>query len=64
MLDSKAARKKELLLDNGITHIVNLISHKVENCYPSLFKYLSLKMGDRPGFNILHSCFLTIEYIE
>lgn len=62
--DSKSARDKELLNLHKITNIVNLISHKVENTFPEDFEYLSLKMGDRPGFSILHSALLVIEYID
>lgn len=62
--DSKAPKKKELLEMYGITDIVNLVSHKVENSFEGQYRYLNLKMGDRPGFSILHSALTLIDYIQ
>jgi len=64
IIDSKSSKNKELLMTHKITDIVNLISHKVENHFPDDFRYMSLKMGDRPGFSIIHSALRVIEYIE
>jgi len=48
----------------GITDIVNLVSHKVKNSFEGQYRYLNLKMGDRPGFSILHSALTLIDYIQ
>lgn len=63
-IDAKSAKNKELLQTNKITDIVNLISHQVENLFLEDFRYFNLKMGDRPGFSILHSALRVIDYIE
>lgn len=63
MLDVKSVRNIELLTSNGITHIVNLISHQIENEFPNDFKYLNLNMRDRVGFNLLHAVLKVIDYV-
>ena len=54
----------ELLQKYGITHIVNLISHKIPSSFPGDFEYLNLKMGDNPGFEVLPSVYLVLAWLE
>jgi hypothetical protein len=36
----------------GVTHIVNCVSHQVENAFEDKARYLSLKMDDSVDFEV------------
>lgn len=44
--DERAAANKQLLLDNHITHIVNLSGQTSQNHFPDIFKYFKIDMID------------------
>jgi len=47
------ARKKDLLLEKGITHVVNCSGTTSPNFYEDLFKYKTLKLNDSPKEDVL-----------
>lgn len=61
-----SALDEQLLSKIGITHVLNCAVGS-KNFKTKLFqnvKYLLLELKDQPGFDLIHSIYLTIEFIE
>jgi protein tyrosine phosphatase len=58
------ARSKEILQENGITHIVNAAKVACDNYFPKDFKYCTLNLYDSPSQSIIGLFFSVIKFIE
>jgi len=54
--DSSAAANKNKMASDGITHIINCVSQKIENAFPDTFKYVDFEIEDSHNFDI-SQCF-------
>jgi len=57
------ARQKDLLLEKGITHIVNCSGTTSPNFYEDTFKYMTLKLNDSPKEDVLQLFKQVVAYI-
>jgi protein-tyrosine phosphatase len=57
------ARQKELLLEKGITHIVNCSGATSPNFYEDTFSYMTLKLNDSPKEDVLQLFKQVVAYI-
>jgi hypothetical protein len=60
------ATDHEFLTKLGITHIINCAgnSKNFKKVFFDDLKYLILDIRDEPGYDLIHSIFLTIDFIE
>jgi hypothetical protein len=60
------ATDHEFLTKSGITHIINCAggSKNFKKIFFDDLKYLCLDIKDEPGFDLIYSIFLTIDFIE
>ncbi|EAY15864.1 Dual specificity phosphatase, catalytic domain containing protein [Trichomonas vaginalis G3] len=62
--DERAAANKQMLLDNNITHIVNLSGQTAQNYFPDTFKYFSLEMIDNDFEEIPPKFWEAIKFVQ
>ena len=58
------ARKRDLLLEHGITHIVNTIGSTCPNAFPETFTYHTIQLLDSPKEDILPILYDVIAFID
>jgi hypothetical protein len=58
------ARNKELLMNNGITHILNCARITCDDYFPEDFTYKSMNLYDSGSQNLIGLFFETVEFME
>eukprot|EP01080_Neovahlkampfia_damariscottae_P009068 gene9068-1163_t len=58
------ARSKELLQENGVTHIVNAAKVACDNYFPKDFQYCALNLYDSPTQSIIGLFFVVIKFMN
>jgi hypothetical protein len=58
------ARNKELLMNNGITHILNCAKITCDDYFPEDFTYKSMNLYDSGSQNLIGLFFETVEFME
>jgi hypothetical protein len=51
-------------MKTGITHIVNLTGHKIQNPHETKFSYLKLNCRDNGKCDLTYYVYATIDFIE
>jgi protein-tyrosine phosphatase len=61
--DFRAADDKNILLDNGITHIINC-ARDIPEVYQDTFSYLSLNLRDANSQDLTEAIIVSLKFIE
>jgi predicted N-formylglutamate amidohydrolase len=59
-----AASSSLTLTNEGITHVINLVSHKIENRFPDKFQYLGLSLQDSAAHDLFDAFMVCLIYIK